>query len=100
MAGGGYGRGSGLPLSERVRLDQPRPTPVPIPPPLPSNPGRHCWINVPVDGGSRRPGLLVEWRKDAAGQWEGRVAYVAELRRGRWAVVDEWLPAAALTTTS
>jgi hypothetical protein len=50
-----------------------------------------------VDGvGVKRPGLLVEWREDATG-WRGRVVYVAGLRAGGWVVVEEWLPASALT---
>jgi hypothetical protein len=48
-------------------------------------------VTVPVDGGVPRPGLLLEWRKDAGGCWEGRVVYAAELRPGRWATVEEWL---------
>jgi hypothetical protein len=61
-------------------------------------PGRHCWVADPVDGASKRPGLLVEWRRPAAGGgWEGRVVYVAQLRRGRWAVVEEWVDEALLS---
>jgi hypothetical protein len=35
--------------------------------------------------------LLLEWRKEVSGRWEGRVVYAAELRPGRWATVEEWL---------
>lgn len=61
-------------------------------------PARHCWVNEPADGGAARPGLLLEWRKDRTGRWEGRVMYAAELRPGAWATVEEWLPAALLST--
>ncbi len=60
-------------------------------------PARHCWVADAADGrGTKRPGLLVEWRQAEAG-WEGRVVYAAEIRPGRWALVEEWLPAALLT---
>lgn len=61
------------------------------------NPGRHCWISLPVDGSTPRPGLLLEWRQVVRGRWEGRVVYVAQLRPGRWAVVEEWVAAELLT---
>jgi hypothetical protein len=61
-------------------------------------PVRHCWVNAPADGGQPRPGLLLEWRKDDLGRWEGRVSYPAELRPGRWATVEEWLSAELLST--
>jgi hypothetical protein len=54
-------------------------------------PARHCWVLVPVDGEGRRPGLLLEWRRDGR-TWEGRVVY-ATLLRDRWAWIEEWLPA-------
>jgi hypothetical protein len=60
-------------------------------------PARHCWVADAVDNeGVKRPGLLVEWRAAAAG-WEGRVIYVARVRAGGWAVVEEWVVAALLT---
>jgi hypothetical protein len=60
-------------------------------------PARHCWVADAADGlGVRRPGLLVEWRQSEAG-WEGRVVYAAEVRPGRWALVEEWLAASVLT---
>lgn len=100
MARGGYGRGAGIPLRDRVRVDDPqlppeaRATSSPAPAPTQGQPARHCWIAVPVDGGQRRPGLLLEWRHGQG--WEGRVVYAAELRPGRWATVEEWLPAELL----
>jgi hypothetical protein len=45
-----------------------------------------------------RPGLLLEWRKGDVGRWERRVVYVAALRPGAWATVEEWIPAELLTT--
>ncbi len=66
-------------------------------PPLVVCPARHCWVADAVDGaGTRRPGLLVEWRRAGDG-WEGRVTYAVRLREGRWASVEEWVPAAQLT---
>jgi hypothetical protein len=60
-------------------------------------PARHCWVAGGVDdAGVKRPGLLVEWRACDTG-WEGRVVYVALLRAGIWALVEEWLPATLLT---
>ena len=56
-------------------------------------PGRHCWVMDAADrSGQRRPGLLVEWRR-AGGEWEGLVIYVAQVRPGSWATVQEWMPA-------
>ncbi len=60
-------------------------------------PGRHCWVGDAVDGrGTKRPGLLAEWRQDDAGWW-GRVVYVALVRPGEWGLVEEWLPSHRLT---
>lgn len=98
---GGFG-GTGLPLSARNRAGtltgQPAApvgegaaalTPCPV---------RHCFVSAPVDGGTGRPGLLLEWRKADGGGWEGRVVYAAELRPGRWVTVEEWVAAGLLTT--
>jgi hypothetical protein len=97
MARGGYGSGSGVPLGERVRTDRPPPPPPLAGPSPPDGPARHCWVSVPVDGSRPRPGLLLEWRKVEHGRWEGRVVYAAQLRPGRWAGVEEWVPAELLT---
>jgi hypothetical protein len=51
-----------------------------------------------VDGPQARAGLLIEWRKADRGRWEGRVVYLAELRPGRWSVVEEWVAAELLST--
>jgi hypothetical protein len=87
MAGGMGGR-SGVPLSLRVRQGRPS---------YEECPARHCWVADAADGrGTKRPGLLVEWRQGVAG-WEGRVVYAAELRSGRWSLVEEWVDASLLT---
>lgn len=97
---GGYGQGSGVPLHARTRVGGGAPS-LPTPDPAPTSPAdcpaRHCWVTVPVDGSRPRPGLLLEWRKVEKGRWEGRVVYAAELRPGRWAAVEEWLPAELLS---
>ncbi|MFZ2502308.1 MAG: hypothetical protein WAW88_06535 [Nocardioides sp.] len=99
MAGGGYGRGAGIPLKDRVRVDQRLEPPAASASVGPDQPGRHCWITLPVDGSPSqpRPGLLLEWRRGGH-LWEGRVVYAAQLRPGRWASVEEWVPAELLTT--
>lgn len=103
MARGGYGQGSGVPLHARTRVgSSPVPAPVTGASPSPSYddeacPARHCWVSVPVDGSTPRPGLLLEWRRVERGRWEGRVVYAALLRPGRWATVEEWLPAELLS---
>jgi len=93
MAGGMNKRG-GLPLGERRRAGAPAPAAAP---PFDACPVRHCWVADAADrGGTKRPGLLVEWRRTPAGGWQGRVVYAAALRPGEWALVEEWLPADVL----
>lgn len=98
MAGGMTRRGAGVPLRDRVRRDPAAAAPHPDAPVDPSGGGRHCWVLDAADRrGVKRAGLLLEWRRSAAdGTWEGRVVYAAELRAGRTALVEEWLPAALL----
>lgn len=96
MARGGYGQGSGVPLHARTRPGAVAEAPVPARDDE-ACPARHCWVSVPVDGSRPRPGLLLEWRKVERGRWEGRVVYAAQLRPGRWATVEEWVPAELLT---
>jgi hypothetical protein len=80
-----------MPMSQRVSLS--RGTEVAAEPEH-DCPARHCWVLDPVDGSyRRRPGILLEWRRTDAGTWEGRVTYVAQLRPGLWAAVQEWIPA-------
>lgn len=77
--------GRGLPMSERVALRSAHSATTICP-------GRHCWVADPADrSAEKRPGLLVEWRRDGYGGWQGRVVYLAELRAGRWALVEEWV---------
>ncbi len=95
MARGGYG-GGGVPLHARTRstttdgspagraADAQEPT---------GSPAKHCWVRAPVDAGRPAPGLLLEWRKDDRGWWEGLVVYTAQLRPGCWVTVQEWLGA-------
>ena len=108
MARGGYG-GQGLPLHARTRpaveeeaapggFGGPGATSGVEAGPVDPCPARHCWVSRPVDGGPPRPGLLLEWRRRPGDDWEGRVVYPVELRRGSWATVEEWLPASLLTT--
>ena len=81
------GRG-GLPMARRVRLGGV----------ADDCPARHCWVSGAADDdGVKRPGLLVEWRAAPHGGWEGRVVYVARLRAGAWALVEEWVAASLLT---
>lgn len=84
-------------MKDRVRAGQHEEPPACSAPVGPEQPGRHCWITLPVDGSQPRPGLLLEWRR-AGHLWEGRVVYAAQLRPGRWATVEEWVPAELLTT--
>jgi hypothetical protein len=100
-----------VPLRDRVRSDVTPPVPPAQAPDAsarresslagdapPGSPARHCWVTVPVDGPWPRPGLLLEWRQGERGRWEGRVVYSAQLRPGRWALVEEWVPAELLTS--
>ena len=64
-------------------------------PPEPRGPGalRHCWVDHEH---GRVPGLLIEWRRTAAG-WQGRVVHpVPEPAGAGWILVEEWLPETAL----
>jgi hypothetical protein len=91
VAGGMSKRGGGMPMSERVGLSRGGDVAAE---PQDDCPARHCWVLDPADRSHRRrPGILLEWRRTDAGTWEGRVAYVAELRPGLWAAVEEWIPA-------
>lgn len=91
LMAGGMGRraGSGIPLRDRSAQ----------PASPPECPLRHVWVAASVDGaGVKRPGLLVEWRRNpTTGSWEGLVHYGAEFRPGHWGVVEEWVPHDLLT---
>lgn len=62
------------------------------PGPVPAPTVKHCWV---TDHHGRLPALLVEWRKVASGDWQGRVVRPV-LEVGDWIVVEEWLPAGLL----
>jgi hypothetical protein len=74
-------RGDRPTLLERIH-GMPTPDPAPVKP---------CWV---VDENGRQPGLLLEWRRTAAG-WQGRVLHPVREGQG-WAVVEDWLPAERL----
>ena len=63
-------------------------------------PARHCWVANPADGAAtKRPGLLIEWRRTLSGDgWEGLVVYAAQLRSGSWSLVEEWVHDTLLTS--
>lgn len=73
--------------------------PNPPPPPRPPMSYATCRPIRPGTAGSaflsaassRALGLLLEGRK-VDHRWEGMVVYVAALRSGRWATVQEWVP--------
>lgn len=52
----------------------------------------HVWVTTPT---GRHPGVLMEWRRVPGQPWTGRVVH-ADLHEGRWAKVDQWLPAEAI----
>ena len=93
-------RGGGLPMHERVARSREQSRELPGPPPaVLESPARHCWVLDPVDGtGTKRAGLLLEWRHTDEDEWEGRVVYVAALRPlpDPWVVVTEWVGARGL----
>lgn len=61
----------------------------------PAHPGQHVW--VATEHGTN-PGLLIEWRKPDQLPWEGRVVHMRQVD-ARWAKVEEWLPAGAISQT-
>lgn len=90
MAGGLNRRNTDrIPLYQRIRDT---PTPKHVPQPRPETAWvRHCWV---TDEHGQLPGLLLEWRRTAAG-WQGRVVRPV-LDGGAWIVVEEWLSAERL----
>ena len=81
MAGGRTRGGERASLHERIHGAPPEPEREP--PPI-----KPCWV---TDRHGHLPGLLLEWRRTAAG-WQGRVVRPA-LEADGWIVVEEWLPA-------
>lgn len=57
-----------------------------------------CHVTILTETGCV-PGLLVEWRKPLELPWEGHV-WLMRLVEGRWATVDQWLPAGAIEKAS
>jgi hypothetical protein len=58
----------------------------------PSGQVKPCWV---TDRHGRLPGLLLEWRRVAAG-FQGRVVRPVVEADGEVLVVEEWLPAELL----
>lgn len=94
---GGMSRRAGPSLAERVAAtraaaeerarDSARPSP---------GLGKHCWVlAAPCSAEERTAAVLVEWRQDSAGQWEGRVVYALQLS-DRVSVLDTWIPSSLL----
>ena len=54
---------------------------------------QHVWVTGEY---GRGPGLLLEWRKPAQLPWEGHVVHYSHVG-GRSVLVDQWLPAGAIT---
>ena len=89
MAGGMSRRGGGLPLGQRTAPPEAAPS-EPRSDDEPRLP-RFCYVD---DGRRSRPGVLLEWRQ-AADEWEGRVAYgVASVAGVR--LVEQWVGASHL----
>jgi hypothetical protein len=85
---GGMRRGDGPALGERAAGAIAAPQ------------ARHCWADPPGHPGPW-PGLVVEWRRDGAGSWEGRCIYVVEgLDPQGPRVIERWVPARCLTPVS
>jgi hypothetical protein len=96
---GGHGYGT---MAERIAATKaaaapsPPAAPAPAPAPAPRGPDalKHCWVD---HAHGRVPGLLIEWRRTAAG-WQGRVVHPVRdpVDGAGWILVEEWLPATAL----
>lgn len=85
--GGGYGT-----MAERIAATKAAAAPQPRPPESrPPDGLKHCWV---TDQHGRLPGLLIEWRRTAAG-WQGRAVHPVPEGDG-WILVEEWLPSASL----
>jgi hypothetical protein len=92
---GGHGYGT---MAERIAATKaaaasPRPDAA-APPPRGPDALKHCWVDLQH---GRVPGLLIEWRRTAAG-WQGRVVHPVRdpTDAASWILVEEWVPAAAL----
>lgn len=104
MAGGMSKRGGWGPMSERIHAARAQATSAgagygpgpeaadssqgPVPP-VPPKTVKHCWVR---EAEMRLPGLLLEWRRDGDGGWDGRV--VRPVRGAScWLVLEDWVPA-------
>jgi hypothetical protein len=85
---GGHGYGT---MAERIAATRAAATPEE--PPRGPDALKHCWVDHEH---GRVPGLLIEWRRTASG-WQGRVVHPVP-DEGGWILVEEWLPAGALTS--
>jgi hypothetical protein len=90
----GYRRG--VPLGERpVETGA---APVPAPPNAAARRPpvrRHCWVRGVAGAPGPHPGLLVEWRRGAAG-WEALVVYAVD-DHGAVTLVQQWLASSLVT---
>ena len=80
MAGGMHRKGAArISVRQRIHGTPPSSHPPPV---------KRCWVTS--DHG-RQPGLLLEWRRTAAG-WQGRVVH--PIRQGSgWVIVEDWITA-------
>lgn len=60
------------------------------------DPARHCWVQAAEPWPGRWPGLLVEWRRDSAGDWQGRAVFAVP-GVGGTQLVECWVEAGRLT---
>ena len=90
----GYRRG--VPLGERP-VDTGAPAAAASPPHQRGQPARrHCWVRGVEGVPGPHPGLLVEWRRRGAGQWEALVLYAVE-DGGSVTLVQQWLAASLVS---
>lgn len=87
--------GHGESLAARVAATQQRRQPTPAETTDAPPPTRHCWYDGPH---GRQAALLLEWRR-VGGGWSGRIA-VAVPDPGGWALVEMWVDAGLLASTS
>ena len=59
----------------------------------------HVWVDVTGKWSAPSPGLLLDWRRDRRGGWEGWVIRIESYSTGSgWTaqVVQSWVPAAMI----
>lgn len=85
----GYRRG--VPLGERpVDTGAPAAVAAPRQPQSRQTARRHCWVRGVEGVPGPHPGLLMEWRRSGAGEWQALVVYAVE-DRGSVTLVQQWL---------